>query len=108
MWAWLPAFVTASALAAGGADPALAAGGGIAVAALSHHDWLDDPFLGDRRDQLREIPHHLSRLVGVRLDLFDRDHASDRRSGRRCERRHVMLVVAHGNRDGQPSSSHGR
>ncbi|NJD24357.1 MAG: MFS transporter [Betaproteobacteria bacterium] len=36
MWAWLPAFVAASALAAGGADPATAVGGGIAVAALSH------------------------------------------------------------------------
>jgi MFS family permease len=36
MWAWLPAFVTAAALAAGGGSPALAAAGGIAVAALSH------------------------------------------------------------------------
>lgn len=37
MWAWLPAFVTAAAIAhAGGASPALAGGIGIGIAAVSH------------------------------------------------------------------------
>lgn len=36
MWAWLPAFVTAAAAAAAGADPIVAGASGIAVAGLSH------------------------------------------------------------------------
>ena len=36
MWAWLPAFVTAAAVAAAGADPSVAGASGVAVAGLSH------------------------------------------------------------------------
>ena len=36
MWAWLPAFVTAAAVTAGGADRTVAGASGIAVAGLSH------------------------------------------------------------------------
>ena len=79
-----------------------------AAGALPDHQRLENSLLGDRRDQLRQVPHHLPRLVGVRIDLLDRDEPANGDAGRRGERIHVVLVVPHGNGVGQTASRHDR
>ena len=66
-----------------------------ALAALPDDQRLDDPLLGDRRDQLRQVAHDLPRLVRIGVDQLDRHHPADRRPGRRGQRLDVVLVVAH-------------
>ncbi len=52
------------------------------LAALADDQRLDDALLGDRGHQLREVAHHLPRLVRVGIDLLDRDQSADRHAGR--------------------------
>ena len=79
-----------------------------AVAALPHDQRLDDPLLGDGGHQLGQVAHDLARLVGVRLDAIDGDQAADRRAGGGRQGLHVMLVMPHPHRFGEPSSRHDR
>ena len=84
----------------GGVVAALAGDDLVARAALADHQRLDDAFLGDRGDQLRQVAHGLARLVGVGVDLVDRHHPADRRAGRGGQGLDVMRVVAHPQRVG--------
>jgi len=54
------------------------------------------PFSPIEGDQLRQVAHHLPRLVGIGVDELDRNQPADRRAGRRRQRVDVVLVVAHG------------
>ena len=78
------------------------------VAALAHDQRLDDPLLGNRRHQLRQVAHDLTGLVRIGIDLLDRDQPADRHPGRRRQRLHVMLVMAHRHALRQPSFRHDR
>ena len=66
------------------------------------------PFLGDRGDELGQVAHGLARLVGVGVDLVDRHHPADRRTGRGGQGFDVVRVVAHPQGVGQSSLRHGR
>ena len=76
--------------------------------ALADDQRLDNPLLGHRRNQLRQVAHGLARLVGVRVDQFDRHHPSDRLAGRRGQGLDVVRVMAHSQGFGQASFRHGR
>ena len=75
---------------------------------LADDQRLDNPLLANRRNQLRQIAHGLARLVGIRVDQFDRYHPSDRLASRRGQGLDVVRVVAHSQGFGQASFRHGR
>ncbi len=78
-----------------GVVPALAGDDLKTAAALTHDQRLDDPFLGHRGDELRQVAHRLPRLVRVGIQQFDRHDLPDRLAGRCRQRLDVMLVVPH-------------
>ena len=76
------------------------------AATLTHQQRFENPLLGNRRDQLREVAHHLARLVRVGIEQLDRDHAADGRAGGGGQRLHVMLVMPHPQRLRQSALRH--
>jgi hypothetical protein len=74
---------------------------------LADDDRLDDALLGDRRHELRQVPHDLPGLIRIGIDLVDRHdpaNGSPRGAGQRLD---VVLVVPHPDGFGKTSLRHG-
>src|SRR5260221_14776100 len=61
----------------GGLIPALASDNLKAIATLPHDQRLENPLLADGRDQLGQVAHDLPRLIGIGIDLIDRNESAD-------------------------------
>ncbi|MEZ5285448.1 MAG: hypothetical protein R2712_11725 [Vicinamibacterales bacterium] len=92
----------------GGVVAALAGDDLVAGALLADDEGLDDALLGDGRDELGQVAHGLPGLVGIGIDALDGHHATDRTAGGGVQGLDVVRVVAHPERVGQSSFSHGR
>src|SRR5262249_41280346 len=75
--------------------------------ALAADDRLDDPFLGTRPLQPRQIPRDLPAQVRCRIQLADGHEPADRRPRGTGQRLDVVLVVAHPHGGRQSSLRHG-
>ena len=75
---------------------------GIFARDVAHQERFEHTLLADRIRQLADVADVLPRLIGVRPDLANRNHAPDRSSAETRQRFDVVRVMPHLESDGQP------
>ena len=75
---------------------------GVLARHVAHQQRLEHALFADGIGQLADVADILARLIRVRPNLVDRDHAPDGRAAEAGQRLDVMRVMPHLESDGQP------